>query len=152
MSTREVIAGRVCTGCGEWKLSSDFYKCPKSPGGHRSACKSCSVAYGRKRRLADRDRVTNIRRKSHIKIKYGISIEQYNQMLERQNGKCQICFCVFDLRGSQRTMPHIDHDHSTGKVRGLLCHGCNSAIGYAREDIDLLVNCIKYLRKHHVLQ
>lgn len=67
------------------------------------------------------DVVKEMKRRSHLKRKYNLSVEEYRQMLLMQDGKCAIC-------GRAKTL-HVDHDHSTGKIRGLLCATCNLAIG-----------------------
>lgn len=66
-------------------------------------------------------------RQNHLRRKYGISIEQYDEMLRRQGGVCAIC------RGKQNAKwKHfdVDHDKATGRVRGLLCRRCNTGLGY----------------------
>lgn len=71
--------------------------------------------------------------------KYGITPEDYDQMFEVQQGLCAICAEASDLR------LHIDHDHETGKVRGLLCARCNPALGAFRDSPVLLQAAIDYL-------
>lgn len=81
--------------------------------------------------------------------KYGITIEEYDAMLDRQGGLCAICRgpeTAIDGRTGVVRRLHIDHCHSTGRVRGLLCHGCNQGIGGLRDRVDLLVSAIDYLR------
>ena len=75
---------------------------------------------------------------------YGISESCYLNLYDQQNGKCAICDEFIELRGKQT---HIDHNHQTLKVRGLLCHGCNTAIGLFKENIQTVENAIKYLSK-----
>ena len=80
---------------------------------------------------------------------YGISLEDYKDMYMEQDGKCKICKGSGKRRVSHdHSMPLvIDHDHSTLKVRGLLCHTCNSALGQFNDDTALLTEAIKYLTK-----
>ena len=85
-----------------------------------------------------------------LKHQYGITWQQYEEMLKNQNGVCAICGdkeTVTGSRGQPRNLP-VDHDHRSGKVRALLCYRCNSMIGYSREREDLLLKAIEYLRKH----
>lgn len=77
-----------------------------------------------------------------LKRKYGISPEQFNQMLSEQDSKCAICFSILDA-------PYVDHNHSTGQIRGLLCPACNFAIGSFRESETTLLSAIEYLRKYN---
>ena len=73
-------------------------------------------------------------RRSHLKRKYGMTIEQYDAMLEAQGGGCFIC----GRPPREDISLHVDHDHSTGKVRGILCFCCNNALADFQEDPALL--------------
>ena len=76
--------------------------------------------------------------------KYGLTPEDKQALFEKQAGKCSICFCPL-VTG--RTGMHIDHDHETGVVRGLLCHLCNVMLGAFAEDPARLVFAVAYLRR-----
>lgn len=69
-------------------------------------------------------------------------------MLAAQNGGCAICSTTTPDGNARRF--HVDHDHETGKIRGLLCHSCNTGIGKLRDDPDLLLSAVAYLRKGRV--
>ena len=84
------------------------------------------------------------RKRDKLKLLYGISVDDYDEMLARQNGCCAICGS--ELIGGQQT--HIDHNHTTGKVRALLCGHCNRMLGQAREDPEILAKAIEYLQSH----
>lgn len=73
--------------------------------------------------------------------KAGLSREAYDALLERQDGKCAICGS--DPNGQGRL--HIDHDHNTGRARGLLCSNCNPGLGYFKDDPELLGRAARYL-------
>ena len=78
---------------------------------------------------------------------YGIELEDYNLMLKKQNGKCAICGSTSS--NSKRTEHFsVDHDHKLKKVRSLLCHKCNFAIGYSKDSVETLNKAIKYLEHH----
>ena len=81
------------------------------------------------------------RKAARLKRKYGMSLADYNQMLATQNGKCKICGRV--LKEGKGT--HVDHNHTTGNVRGLLCHNCNLILGYAHDNDATLIRAAKYL-------
>ncbi len=70
---------------------------------------------------------------------YGISIEIYNETLARQGGGCAIC-------SSKTRRFHVDHDHSTDKVRGILCDACNKALGVFGDSLAGVMRVVKYLR------
>lgn len=74
---------------------------------------------------------------------YGISHDDYERMLEKQGGKCALCGGTQRFR-HQRNM-HVDHDHTGGEIRGILCGRCNSALGIIREDTDWLRQAAEYL-------
>ncbi len=76
-----------------------------------------------------------------LKARYGITLEQYEAMFIAQQGRCAIC----NREDSNRL--HVDHNHTSGKVRSLLCGSCNRGIGMFAEDVKLLEKAIKYLKK-----
>lgn len=77
------------------------------------------------------------RRSLHLKYKYGLSDNDFAKMLAEQDGTC--------LLGCGRPATDVDHDHSTGKVRGLLCHGCNAGLGYFNENAAALLAAADYV-------
>lgn len=107
---------------------------PKKIGGApRKYCtKECAVAANRKQRKADTRRYQLAR--------YGLTQQQYDNMLASQGGVCAICLA----EPVDRPLS-VDHCHSTGVVRGLLCHGCNVGLGYYRDAPDLLRAAACYL-------
>lgn len=86
-------------------------------------------------------------------LKYGLTPESYDAMVDAQKGQCLICKRVpegrwFRNRTHQAMALHVDHDHATGKVRGLLCSECNNGLGCFKDNPALLRKAIAYLRKH----
>ena len=75
---------------------------------------------------------------------YGITLEQKQEMLRKQNGKCAICDKELDIGNAE-----VDHDHKTDKVRGILCGGCNKMLGFGKDDIHILRQGIEYLIYHN---
>lgn len=86
----------------------------------------------------DKDRSNNWR----IRRLYGISLADYNTMFEAQNGVCKICGTPPDSNGKIKRL-HIDHDHKTGKVRGLLCVTCNTGLGFVEAGVEKFINYLK---------
>lgn len=82
-------------------------------------------------------------RKYNLKHLYGISIEQYDEMYQRQGGRCAVCGTHQSLL---KRRLYVDHDHKTGKVRGLLCYNCNSAIGKLGDSLEGLQRAIDYMK------
>lgn len=84
-------------------------------------------------------------RRWKFKTRYGITVEDYDRMMVEQQGLCSICRGVPGKRGFQ-----VDHDHNTGKVRGLLCEPCNRGLGQFKDDPILLRVAAQYLEAHRV--
>ena len=98
-----------------------------------------------KRWEKDKDKLRLACRVYHLKNKYGISIEHYERLLEKQGGVCAVCGT--SNWGGAYGKPHVDHDHKTGVVRGILCVRCNVAIGLIDDSPDRALEIISYLRK-----
>ena len=87
-------------------------------------------------------------RKYKYKVRYGITIEDFDKLLEKQNGLCAICQSPpSDCNRGNHTL-HVDHDHTTGEVRGLLCFRCNRAIGLFGENISNIDAASAYLKSY----
>lgn len=99
-------------------------------------------------RQRNRDRQRAISRKSRLRTKFGVTIEQYDEMLRAQGGRCAICL---DLPSSKRRLA-IDHNHQTGAVRGLLCGQCNTMLGKSRDSIEILLKGVGYLSRETALR
>lgn len=84
-------------------------------------------------------------RRSLLKIRYGITPEQYEAMLLEQGGRCAICQTDRPNNGYGDRWFDIDHDHTTGKVRGLLCRKCNAMLGHLEKDAEHLADAYRYL-------
>ncbi len=97
-------------------------------------------------RKSHRQIVRDIDRRKHIKKKFGISVEEYDALFLNQNGKCAICDQPETTRqnGSERFLA-VDHDHDTGQIRGLLCFGCNCAIGNFKDSPRILRKALDYV-------
>lgn len=88
----------------------------------------------------NRDHLRNV---SYQKL-YGITLEEYNMLLEEQGGNCAICSKPPD--SGRAKYLYVDHCHNTIKIRGLLCSNCNKGIGFFRDDPELIEKAINYLR------
>lgn len=82
-------------------------------------------------------------RTNHLKWNYGLTEKDYKILLESQKGLCGICRMI-----PGRKKLSIDHNHGTGKVRGLLCNNCNAGIGFLKDDSSLLKRASNYIRRH----
>lgn len=127
---------KVCKQCNESKSLQEFYKHKQMKDGYLNKCREC-VKVSPKRR-----------REQKLRQKYGITIEMYNQMLTDQNGVCAICFkpeVWVHITSDKIQCLAVDHDHKTGKIRGLLCKKCNLAIGNMEDDTTRLLSAVRYL-------
>lgn len=159
---------RLCTGCNQEKPldSQHFTKDKYDPTGFTYKCKVCRAKAHKEWALKNPEKIKEINfksrdkrkqfysspegvissRKAHLKRKYGITLDEFNKMLKKQDGKCAICGGT-ETRDKHKVMA-VDHDHKTGKIRQLLCFKCNSALGNFNDDIQVLKKAIKYLKKH----
>lgn len=144
----------ACRRCGVASVGysagggGKFYYCDTCrPGAIADAQQRKNEA--RARRWAEdpewREHAKSVSRRS----RYGISREQYEQMLQQQQGRCAICGDAPNPNGSGPSTRrlHVDHDHSTGRVRQLLCSPCNRALGYLKDDPAVVRAALKYLVK-----
>ena len=110
---------------------------PTYPEKYKEHC--CS---GSKRRKKDPEKYYIKRREEGLKRNYNLTLEEYNNLLIKQNSNCAIC----GVNQSQLKKPlYVDHNHTTDKVRGLLCSRCNSAIGLMDDNLDIMNKAILYL-------
>jgi hypothetical protein len=140
--------GRVCAKCKEFK-SWDCYSNNKiGKNGRYSQCKPCKSAYNR---VAERARKASQpkesyekRREKLLKWSYGITSEKFDAMLAEQNYCCAICSAK-----ENKVNKHffVDHCHKNGRIRGLLCFHCNTLLGMAKDNTQILEAAILYLER-----
>ena len=131
---------RVCSHCKVEKKFSEFHLHKGHPHGVSYRCKACARKNNKK--YYDPVRMRSLA----LKRLYGITLDDYNRMLKIQNNRCAICNGTETGRKDIKYF-NVDHCHTTGKVRGLLCHGCNSGIGNMKDDVELLDKAIAYLKE-----
>lgn len=83
----------------------------------------------------------------HLRRAYGITLDEYYRMLREQDGCCAICRAREGRSKSGGVRLHVDHDHATGTVRGLLCHACNCGIGYLADDPQRMHAAVRYIER-----
>ncbi len=142
---------RICSSCKKEKvLKQDFYKQPPCrsthSGGYLTKCKECTLAYNRK--ISSKKKNKESIWANKLQYRYGISVEEYNLLLKKQEGCCAICKTKDPSTKRKNTNKfHVDHCHKTGRVRGLLCNSCNTAIGYLEDDPEIVLAAFNYLRR-----
>lgn len=129
-----------CTKCGEQKPLSEFHKNKKSKDGFTRYCGKCCTNQSKEWYRKN----PNVKRNANLIREYGITLEQFEAMKVAQHNKCGIC--KSDFKNSVDTC--VDHDHTTKKVRELLCNHCNRAIGLLKESPEILKSALAYLKKY----
>jgi len=125
----------VCIDCGKETSSSKSKRC--------SACRHNGNKKWKEKGEAQRNH--------HLRRKYGITLEQFEEDWYLSLGRCHICRCIMKLptktRGQALDTVTVDHCHNTGKYRGLLCSRCNKGLGFFLDDISILTRAIGYLKE-----
>jgi len=150
---------RTCKVCGEYKEIDNF-----QPQGYQ--CRSCrnkkqqaywaslpedirkqrqnSLEYKKEYAKRNSVKIKKLARAQHLKRKFKMTVEEYDAILEKQNGVCLLCKNVCDTGNSLA----VDHDHDSGKIRGLLCKNCNTALGLFKDNVDVMTRAIEYIEMH----
>lgn len=145
------ITTKTCNKCKKTKAAIDFFKDSGISDGRATICKSCKTESSLAWRATNREQYNASQRAQHAKnyqrnrlYRYDLTPEEHAKMLVDQNNGCAICG---KIPNGKRPLA-IDHCHTTGKVRSLLCYGCNRAL-HALETIDLRQKAEAYLKKHN---
>lgn len=153
----------TCRKCGETKPGTEFALDRNKPCGRTTdRCKVCTAEYGRWYRAEHPERVRESSRRSYaktyettartyrLKKLYGLTRAEYDAMHAAQDGRCAICDreeTALSNKADRVKGLSVDHCHDTGRIRGLLCGRCNSAIGLLNHDGALLRAAIAYLNR-----
>lgn len=124
-----------CSKCKEVKPIVEFTKNKSNTDGYFGWCKLCSKFHSKEYKKQNKI--------CHSLKTYGLTQKQVEQMFVSQKGKCAICDTLF----KDKEVFHIDHNHSTKKIRQLLCPNCNKGLGFFKENKDALLKAIDYLNK-----
>ena len=146
--TKNTAEKKYCPRCDRWYERNNFYTNRAHPDGYAAYCKPCDIAKQKARRSKNKEGYFLAGQKQKRTRNHKLTNEEFNLMLENQNGKCAICKNKFT------STPVIDHDHSCclgryscGKcTRGLLCGNCNRGLGQFKDNLDTMENAIKYLK------
>jgi hypothetical protein len=134
---------KICNTCQEEKSLDDF---PKDKRWRSSYKKDCKLCYNKKRRESYNP---DLRRIDGLRQNYGISYEEYYNMYIHQKGCCAICNTPISLHAgnTKKHKAHVDHCHDTKKIRGLLCTKCNTLLGMANDNVNILESAKLYLER-----
>lgn len=166
---------KCCVRCKETRAPEAFNQNKLSTDGLQSWCRTCAAEYNKARRDADieahlaasrarqqanpeaarirrqrhKDKLGDVYKRReygyHLRKKYGITVEDYDAMLKSQGGQCAICRDAKIWK--QKRSLVVDHCHKTGKVRGLLCNQCNTAVGHLSDCKENAMRLFEYLNR-----
>ncbi len=136
---------KKCYKCGLEKPFELFDKNKAKPDGYATECKQCRKE--KKKEQLNNDYLgTRLKeRANNLKRMFGMSLEEYDEKLKAQDGVCAICGGL--CKSGKRLA--VDHNHTTGKIRDLLCGNCNGGLGKFLESPELLLKAADYIRKHN---
>lgn len=141
LSITLVVPGtKPCRVCGAAKPPAEMI----ARKGAGNICKQCTRARLQRWQNENRERYDFRRWEHHLRKRYGISVEQYDAMLAVQDQRCAICRSPFSE--APRKL-HVDHDHDSGLVRGILCYRCNTGLGVFRDCPERLRAAAEYLER-----
>lgn len=140
----EVEVKRCCM-CHKWLPLENFNKGNTYWDKHQPRCKACRSTKHKVEKVKDYSQG----RVQHLKRTFGLTVEDYNNMFEQQGGVCAICGGLPNgiTKGHLGRNFSVDHDHKTGKVRGLICANCNHGLGFFKDSIEALSKAIEYLNR-----
>lgn len=133
---------KVCRVCNEVKNIRDYNYHPTNTERLYKNCKACVSQYNKERRKSN---PASYRNKELLR-NYGITSKCYESMLKLQDYRCAIC--NVEEKEAPKERLHVDHCHTGGQVRSLLCSNCNTGIGLLRDSSELVTKAAEYLIKH----
>lgn len=137
---------KQCTSCEEIKAITLFYKNNRRKDGYDTRCKQCADDYKKSWIETKANNYVQLKAQNSRLIKrYGITSEQYQSLLEKQDYRCAICGNTPEQSRGNTNKLSVDHCHNTGKVRGLLCQKCNTGLGLLGDTKEDLQKALNYL-------
>ena len=136
---------KECTKCGASKSLDKFNKRTASKDGLTTRCTTCLNT----KALKVRSEQPEVTRARNLKKRFSMSIDEYNIIFLSQKGKCAICEKAETTQDVNQNVKwlSVDHNHSNGNIRGLLCNACNTGIGKLGDSIKVLKSAVKYLEE-----
>ena len=151
---------KICNKCHQEKDITDFDRHPDCKFGVSGVCKKCKNTSRKEQDRLHPERKKKWRKQSYQKNKdkakeqylvyhYGINLKEFEYLLQKQNNLCAICQKSETVKHQSGTPKQlsVDHDHETGKIRGLLCYNCNRGIGHLQDNVEILKSAISYLEE-----
>ena len=140
---------KTCTVCRNTKNIDCFYKRAASPDGYATQCKTCDNERRKAWKEANPEANQRSSRNNQLLKRYGMTLSEYEELLNGQNGKCGICYTSENYTGHTGYRKDwswsVDHCHKTGKIRGLLCNNCNRALGLFKDNKEVMLKALSWL-------
>ncbi len=147
------VEEKMCSKCREVLPAGCFNKGPSTPDGLQRMCRSCYKIYDKERRLKKLVEDPDYDIDSSLRHRHGINLKTYYEMERQQGSKCAICATTDagTLKSAHKSKGRfcVDHNHGTGKIRGLLCSNCNLGIGFLGDTLEGVEAAAAYLRKYN---
>lgn len=131
---------KVCSMCNAEKCTSKFHNNSNRSDGKDNRCKEC-----KRRSYKYTDEIYIKNKRNNLRSKFNLSLEEYNKMFNNQEGCCAICGT--HQSKLSRSLA-VDHSHTNGHIRGLLCQVCNTALGKFKDSIEMLDKAAQYLKRY----
>lgn len=144
-SARATLKG--CSCCKKFKPPEEFHRDKNSLDGRAYYCKECANLKSRTWHSENTDNLDykTKKKQAYVKNRFGISLSDYQDRLQKQDYKCAICKVELPTSGY---FTHLDHCHKTGKIRQFLCTNCNRGLGHFQDNKEFLMEAVKYLQAH----
>jgi len=158
---------KQCRRCKEIKPFTEYHRASRLPDGHQPVCKQCAKVIDKRKYEIHKDDYKPVAqarykrtREDHLKrghyycvrTQFGLSADEYDQLVRSQGGCCAICglaeTSIDPQRGTVRQLS-LDHNHTTGRVRELLCGRCNRVLGMLHDDLHTIDRLYAYLVLHN---
>jgi hypothetical protein len=133
------LRAKTCSKCKTLKLAKEYSK-GRNKDGYHSYCKPCMKEYSSKWWKDNGEDY-------HYLSSYGLTREQVSQMLNEQEHKCALCSVDLQMKQGFKDSAHVDHCHTTGTVRGILCGNCNTSLGKLGDSVESIQRVLDYLKK-----
>lgn len=151
---RPALPKKKCTVCGKEKKLIEFVKNSRAKSGYSSMCKKCNQKISKEYRANNPDKVKNYNSsparvlrnyETRMMREYGLLLTDVQRMLEQQDHKCPICGVTIGIGANYTAV--VDHCHTTGEIRGMLCDLCNRGLGHYQDSPSIMVKAAEYLKR-----
>ena len=138
---------KKCTKCERELSTNQFFKELRNKNKLDGACKDRQTKTSLKWKMNNKRKIDDWSQKYNMQYNHRLSWEEFEELVDEQEGKCAICNVELILGGHKNESTCVDHDHKTGAIRGILCRLCNRGIGLLKDDINILREAANYIER-----